>query len=62
MIIKNTATQEQRRLYRKVELNGPFIEIKSQLWFITNPDDSEEEIDKAPENVVAALNRCYEQA
>ena len=62
MFIKNVTTQAQRNLYRKVSLNGPFIEVKSQKWYVTDPDDSEVEVDEVPNDVLGVLSSCSDRA
>jgi DNA-binding transcriptional regulator YhcF (GntR family) len=62
MIIKNINTNTSRKLYRKLKLNGPFLEVKTQKWFLTQQDDSDVESEPAPDNISAALNRCYDEA
>ena len=62
MILTNVETQAQRRLARQVSLNGPFLEVKTQKWYITNPEDSEEEVEAMPDHISAVLTRMTERA
>jgi hypothetical protein len=38
-----------RGIVRKQELNGPFLEVKSQQWVVIKNEDSDEEIEQVPE-------------
>ena len=62
MVLLNVSTQAQRNLHRKVSLNGPFLEVKTQKWYLTDPDDSEVETEEAPNSLIGTLTRVYEKA
>jgi len=62
MVLLNVSTQAQRNLHRSVSLNGPFIEVITQKWFLTDPNDSELETEEAPNSIIGTLKRVYEKA
>jgi hypothetical protein len=62
MSVKNVVTQAQRRLYRKISLNGPFHEIVTKKWHITDPEDSEAEVDVVNDHISEDITRCVERA
>ena len=62
MSVKNVVTQAQRRLYRKISLNGPFHEIVTKKWHITDPEDSETEVEVVNDHISEDITRCVERA
>ncbi len=62
MIVKNVVTQAQRRLFRKISLNGPFHEIVARKWHITDPEDSETEVEVLNDHISEDITRCIERA
>jgi len=57
----NTGTSANRDLKRTIELNGPFLEVKSQYWIAVSGEDSDEELLPIEGNLGQIVNRCYEK-
>jgi hypothetical protein len=51
-----------RALYRKVQLNGPFLEVKATQWIVISKDDSDDELETLNEQTAGIIQKCYDTA